>query len=136
MSETTYLELVEGVGMESEFLHEIDPKTGEYKRNPKAGQPAPLCEIKIPIPIPVMAGKEVVVTTRTVDIKPLERIDPDDPLEARIIPGTRIVETHAPEVVNRLVETGHYQVCDQPHSEQPRKPHAARKDHGATTEED
>jgi hypothetical protein len=120
MSDSTYLELVEGVGVEADFTRHH--KTGLDIPNPKAGEPAPLCEIGIQIPVAVRIGNDVGTTTRSVQIKPLDSIDPDDPVASRIIPGTRIVETHAPAVVNVLVETGHYRQCDPPKTEQPRKP--------------
>lgn len=119
MSNTTYLELVEGVGVEPDFHHR---ENGLAVPNPKAGDPAELREIGIRIPVPTMVGNEVINDARTVRIKPAPQIDPKDTLKSRIIPGTRVIETQAPAVVNALVSTGHYRVCDAPKSEQPRHP--------------
>jgi hypothetical protein len=122
MSETTFLELLEGVGPESAFI--VDPKSGLDVPNPKAGEPAPLTSVGVKIPFPTMVGKDVAEEQRTAEIVPLPEIDPDwkaRPVKddtqvlacARIIPGTRIVETNAPPIVAALLAS-HWQECDPP----------------------
>lgn len=124
MSDTTYLELVEGVGAEPTHLHGTK---GLIVPNPKAGDPAPLTAIGVNIPMPTMSGKDVVTDVQKVVIRQAEQIG-DNPLASRIIPGTRIVETTHPAVVNVLVDTGHYAVCDPPakHAPKPAKPEEAK----------
>lgn len=119
MSETTYLELVDGVGMVPAFTR---TKDGLEVPNPLAGEPDLLNNIAFQVPVPTMVDSEIVETTVPVVIKQAPEIDPADPLQTRIIPGTRIVETRAPAVVNVLLESGHYQRCDRPKTEQPRRP--------------
>lgn len=127
--ETIYLELVEGVGVEPPFTR--DPKTGLEIPNDKAGEPQPLTHIGIQIPVPTMVGKDVIDTTAKAYIEQARAIDPKDPVQSRIIPGTRIVETTAPAVVNLLLETGHYQQVAAPTSEQPHRPRQGRKAHAS-----
>ena len=121
MSETTFLELLEGVGKESDFKQDA---SGLITPNPRAGEPAPLSCVSIKIPFPTMVGKEVVEEQRTAEIIALPEIDEDwraRPVKAgvavlacaRIIPGTRIIETNAPPVVEQLLNS-HWQVCDPP----------------------
>lgn len=112
MPETTYLELVEGHGVEPDAIH--DPKTGLIIPNEKAGEPAPLANIGVNIPMPVMVGKDVLTDVSKVVIRPSESIAPGDALASRIIPGTRIVETQSPAVASLLLDTGAYAVCDPP----------------------
>lgn len=121
MSETTFLELVEGVGVESDYV--VDPKTGLEIPNEKAGEPAELKEVGFQIPMPTQVGDDIVFTTSRVAVTPKPGIDPEDPLASRIIPGTRTVETNAPAVVAQLLETGHYRLADPPgsHSSGPTK---------------
>jgi hypothetical protein len=131
MSETTFLELVEGVGPESDFI--VDPKSGLEVPNPKAGQPGELKAIGFQIPLPVKVGKDIVYTTSKVEVGPADAIDPDNPVSSRIIPGTRIVETNAPAVVNALLETGHYQQCDPPAQQKKGKGGEAAAEAATTT---
>ena len=113
MSQTTFLELVEGVGVETS--HVVDPATGAEIENPRSGEPAPLSHIGFQVPMPTMLDNgEIGITTAPVAIEPAAAIDPDNLIASRIIPGTRIVETNAPAVVATLVDTGHYRVCDPP----------------------
>lgn len=116
MSELTYLTPADDVGVESAFI--VDEKTGLDVPNPKAGDPAPINEIGIRIPIPVMIDKELRTDVRRVSIKPQDKID--DTLRARIIPGTRVVETDHPAVVQVLTDGG-YVRCDPPTKAQVRK---------------
>lgn len=137
MTDTMYLELVEGVGVESDFHHEQD-KHGLHLPNPKAGDPAPLTSVGIQVPVPTKVdGGDIIETSRSVAISPRpDRVSSDwreNPVDedgsivvARIIPGTRVIETTAPPVANVLLGTGHYQPCDPPASEQPRKPKPAQ----------
>ncbi|MGH2878952.1 MAG: hypothetical protein ACRDK4_05010 [Solirubrobacteraceae bacterium] len=118
MSQTTYLELVEGVGVEP--THVRDPKTGEEKPHPKAGEPAPINHIGFQVPIPTMVEGELVMQTAAVTISQEPSIDPDNPVASRIIPGTRIVETNAPAVVNALLERGDFRLCDPPAKHHPK----------------
>jgi hypothetical protein len=133
MPDTMYLQLVDGVGAESDFRHEQD-KDGLYLPNPKAGDPAPLTSVGIQVPVPTkIEGGDIIETTRSVTIAPSDqRVSTDwreNPVGddgaitvARIIPGTRVIETTAPPIANVLTATGHYQPCEPPASEQPRKP--------------
>ncbi len=114
MSETTFLELLDHVGIEPSYRHH--PDTGEIEENPSAGEPGPLVEIGVQIPVPVMVGSDVGTETRTAPIQQHESLAEAGEIKARIIPGTRIVETTAPAVVNVLISTGHYQQCDPPPS--------------------
>lgn len=116
--EDVYLELVEGVGLESAFRREL---SGLEVPNPRAGEPAPLSEIRFQIPIPVeLPNGDVGTTTTSAVAQQLDNIADSGLLRTRIIPGTRIVHTQAPAVVEVLQQTGHYRQCDPPTSEQPR----------------
>ncbi len=116
MPDLVYLELNDDIGLETSHLV-ID---GQNVKNPKAGQPAELNNIGVQIPMPTMVGKEVAMTTSRATIQVGEQRD--EHIRARILPGTRIVETDHPAVVNLLIETGHYHQIDPPKTEQPRKP--------------
>lgn len=110
MPDLMYLELLDEHGVETS--HIVDPDTGHEVKNPRAGQPAPLNNIGIQVPVPVMVGDDVAMTTSRVPILVANELD--ELLGARIIPGTRIVETITPAVVNVLMDTGHYRRCDPP----------------------
>lgn len=124
----TYLEALDHVGVVPS--HYVDPETGLNVPNPRAGEPDALNSIGINIPMPIMVGDDVVMTTRRAPIHVLDSLGPDGALvddqhrfcRARILPGTRIVETDHAAVVNLLMETGHYRQVDPPKSVQPRKP--------------
>lgn len=118
MSETTFLELVEGVGVEP--THVRDPKTGEETLHPKAGDPGPLNHIGFQVPIPTMVGDDIVMQTAAVTIAQAPAIDPDNPVASRIIPGSRIVETNAPAVVDALLRRGDFRICDAPAKHAPK----------------
>lgn len=123
----TYLTLPEGVGVASPFIR--DPKSGLDVPNPKAGEPEPINNIGLQIPVPVMVDGEVADTTTRVPIQPGPALGPEGQLvdnagvfqRARIIPGSRVVETDHPAVVNLLQEAG-LVPCDPPASAQPRRP--------------
>lgn len=123
----TYLTLPDGVGVAPPFIR--DPKSGLDVPNPKAGEPEPINNIGLQIPVPVMAGGEVADTTARVAIHPGPGLGAEGELvddagsfkRARIIPGTRVVETDHPAVVNLLTEAGYLQ-CDPPAAAQPRQP--------------
>lgn len=125
MPELTYLKLRDDAGIAPS--HIVNDKGLEVP-NPRAGELDPLNNIGIQIPMPTMIGTEVGMTTRRVAIEPGAELA--DPLRARIIPGTRIVETDMPQVVNLLVATGDYARCDPPVSERPRKPRQTTTDEG------
>lgn len=138
MSERTFLELDEGVGVESDSLHELDPKTGLYLANPKAGDPGPLQSVGVKIPFPVMVGKDVFEEQRTAEIVALPQIDEDwkaRPVKegtkvlacARIIPGTRVVETNAPPIVTALLAS-HWHEVDPPKQDSKARQAAGRPD--------
>jgi hypothetical protein len=123
MSDVTFLELDEGVGVESDFVHKHD-KHGAFLPNEKAGDPGPLRSVGIHIPFPAMVGNDVIEEQRTAEIVPLDKIDEDwkarpvnDETQkiacARIIPGTRVIETNAPPIVAALLGS-HWHICDPP----------------------
>lgn len=125
MPDLTYLKLRDDVGIAPSH---IVNDAGLEVENPRAGELDALNNIGIQIPMPTMIGTEVGMTTRRVEIKPGAELA--DPLRARIIPGTRIVETDAPAVINLLVASGDYAHCDPPASERPRKPKQPTTDQG------
>jgi hypothetical protein len=106
--------------------------------NPEAGQPGVLTSIGITVPVPTMIGDEVGMTTRRAEIAQLPALGDEGGMldeegrfvRARIIPGTRIVETDMPQIVNVLVASEQYVHCDPPKSEQPRKPKQPTTDQG------
>lgn len=112
----TYLALNDDVGTAPAFV--VDSKTGLDIPNPKKDEPEALNSIGVNIPIPTMVGDDVVEVTQRVTIDPGEKLGKEIP--ARIIPGTRIVETTHPAVVNLLLQTGQYKQVDAPRSEQSR----------------
>lgn len=122
-----YLKLRDDVGVEPS--HVVN-EAGVEIPNERAGDPAPLNNIGIQIPMPTMIGKDVGTTTVRAAIEQSDTLPA--PLRARIIPGTRIVETDAPAVINLLTQTGQYELIDAPRSEQPRRP----KTSGESTSKD
>lgn len=88
--------------------------------NERVGEPDPLTEIGVNIPMPTMVGDQVATTTAHVAIRPADVLD--EQLQSRILPGTRIVETTHPAVGSLLLETGLYHEIDPPRSVQPHKP--------------
>lgn len=104
-----YLELLEHVGLAPSHVRLPD---GREVENPIAGEPEPLSNIRFQIPIPTMVGGELVMTTASSEAKPAEQLDPRT--KTRIVPGTRLVHTQAPAVVEVLLNTGLYRVCDPP----------------------
>lgn len=118
-TKSRFYELNDDIGLAPAWI--VCPKTGLEIPNERAGEPDPLNNIGINIPIPTqLPSGEIVDTTRRAPIEPGEQLD--EVLRARIIPGTRIVETDHPAVGNVLLETGHYHEIDPPKSEQPRRP--------------
>jgi hypothetical protein len=127
MSETFYLELNDTIGPAPAFIR--DPKSGLEVPNPKAGEPDEINHLTFRIPVPVaLPDGQIANDTRPVDIVAEPKLDPDHSLASRVIPGTRIIETRAPAVVDFLVTNGICRQVDQPKSEQPRKPHTTPKE--------
>lgn len=124
-----FLELVEGVGMEPTHLHERD-KHGDHKENPKAGELGPLVRQGLPIPVPVQTDAgDVITQIRVCDIEPAPEISAVTLIPARIIPGTRMIETISEPIAAALLQLGVFRICDPPATEQPRKPrHTAKKE--------
>lgn len=107
--EDVYLELVEDVGLAPAFLRQPD---GTEVENPAAGEPEPLNNIRFQIPVPVMVDGQLAMTTNSAHVVPGD--DLDEVTLTRIIPGTRVVHTQAPAVVDVLMNTGHYRLVDPP----------------------
>lgn len=114
--ETVYLTLPDNVGVASEYVRNA---SGLDVPNPKAAEPEPINSIGLSIPIPTMAGGEIVNVARRVEIRPAAKLGEGDVSEdgvlqgARIVPGTRIVECAVAPVTSVLVESGYVQ-CDPP----------------------
>lgn len=90
--DTTYLE----------FLAGIDDQ----------GCPEPLVEIGLPVRVTRQVGPEVVDDYQTVRIRPSAKSETEIP--GRIVPGTRIVATRSPAVVEHLLGRGDYRLTDPP----------------------
>lgn len=119
MPDSMFFELNADQGLAPDWI--VDHATGLEVPNPHAGEPSPLNNIGIQIPTVAMAPDgEVIETTTRQPITPSDRLD--EVLRARILPGTRIVETDHPAVANLLNETGLYHQIDPPRSEQPHRP--------------
>jgi hypothetical protein len=124
MSDTLFLELEDHIGIEPSHYH--DPQTGEVKEHPNAGEPGPLVAEGLAYAVPTLVGKEIVGVTRHVTIRPSEhpvgaggkhvKLDEDVATDARIIPGTRQIETSNAELASILVQAGYRQV-DPPKSQ-------------------
>ncbi len=129
MPDLIYLTLRDDVGIAP--AHIVNDKGLEVP-NPRAGELDNLTSIGVQIPMPVMVGDDVAMTTRQAPIHILDKLGPKDAMtdrqgrfcRARILPDSRIVETDHPAVVNLLTAAGYVQ-CDPPKSEQPRKPQTA-----------
>lgn len=119
-----YFELHEHVGIESSHLvAKKDPEGNvlEEKENPKADELAPLMAESMLVAFPKkIEGGEVVSDVVSIRIKQEPELTDERP--ARIIPGTRIIETTDHRVADALLANGKYQEVDPPKSEQPRKP--------------
>jgi len=131
MPDTQFLELLDHIGVEPSHLHEIG-KDGAPKVHPNAGEPGPLTSEAFSYAVPVMVtnpvtGKqEVGSDVRSIRILPSDQpvregavIDPEDPhlaVDARILPGTRQIETTNPQVVAILTDGGGYVRVDPPKS--------------------
>jgi len=111
---TTYLELEDHIGVEPS--HVVCPKTGEDIDNPNAGVPGPLVRQGIPFPIAVNVQEtgDTVTQIQVLDIQPAEDISAIGLIPARIIPGTRVIETTSDTIAAALLNIGHYRVCDPP----------------------
>lgn len=120
-----YLTLPDTTGIEPAWTRSPE---GVEIPNELAGAPQPLNNIGVGIPVPVMVDGEVMTSIARVHILPSPTpVDTDAPkvdehgrlLAARIIPGTRIVESGHPETTNVLLAEG-LVPCDPPKSERPR----------------
>lgn len=127
MSELAYLTPPAEVGVAPAFVRSDG---GVDVPNERAGEPDPLTSIGLQIPVDTLvkdaAGKEHVLPVASrVEIRPSVQLGPPEKLvddvfaRARIIPGTRVVETDHPAVVNLLQQVG-WAHCDPPKSEQSR----------------
>lgn len=104
-----YFELTQDLGVAPAYVRDDN---GLEVPNPRKDEPDPLTEIGITVPVPTMAGGEVISDARRAVIR--SRETRDDDLHARIIPGTRVVETTHPAVASVLLESGQYRECDPP----------------------
>lgn len=89
----------------------VDPGTGLEIPNPIAGELRVLNNIGITVPIATELEGDVIDVMHRAEIKQAGKID--EQLRARIIPGTRVVETDHPAVINMLQAHG-YVLCDPP----------------------
>ncbi len=103
MPEPVYLELLDEHGRAPSHKR---TDSGLEIPNPRAGDPDTLNNIGIQVQVPVLVDGEIAMTTSRIPIVCANELD--EQLAARIIPGTRIVETTNPAVVNVLMQTGHY----------------------------
>jgi hypothetical protein len=114
-----FLELVDDVGLAPDYTISKKglevPNDGTHGR-PAAGEPEPLAEISVNVPVPVQVGGDVLTDVRPIKLKPSQEFD--ERLHARILPGTRIVECRHPALFEALLSTGHYHEVDPPKSEQ------------------
>jgi hypothetical protein len=132
MPDVLFLELMDHIGVEPSHLHETD-RDGAAKPHPNAGEPGPLTSEAFSYAVPVMVkdpatGKqEVGSELRAATIEPSDQpiregavIAPDRPtlaVDARIIPGTRIIETTNPQIASILAgDSGGYTRVDPPKS--------------------
>lgn len=117
-----YFALNADVGLAPPYIR---TRAGLDVPNERAGEPEPLREIGVAVPVPVMAGNDVVDDRRRVFIRPAAQRD--ELLQARIIPGTRVVEVAHPAIANLLIACGQYHEVAPPASEQPRKPRTPKE---------
>lgn len=111
MSPITFLELDEGVGPESSHITGPD---GHPVENPKADEPGELREQGLPMPVPVhVEGVGIVTDIRVTAIYQAEEISGITMIPARIIPGTRIIETNSDRIAAALLNLP-FHVCDPP----------------------
>lgn len=126
-----YLLFPDDQGVEPPFLRRDD---GLEVPNPRAGQPAPLRELAFQVPVPTIIeqdGEQVLVnTTRRIPVVAAPELGRDANqlfdgkgqfVRARIVPGTRIVETDVAPVVNALQANG-WVLTDPPKEAQPHRP--------------
>lgn len=122
--EATFLELEDHVGAEHTHTQTETPAgVVVIEENDRAGDPGPLISQSLGIPIQTMAGGELITQFAHVNIEPSnapcardwQKAQTKDGVLAcaRIIPGTRVIETTAPPVVNVLQEL-HFRICDPP----------------------
>jgi hypothetical protein len=114
MSET-FLELGDGIGIEPS--HVRDPKTGEEIENPNAGELGELRSQGLPIPVPVQIDNgDIAETIQVATILPGEQVSAISLVPARIIPGTRTIETSSDKIAAAILQLGVYHVADPPKS--------------------
>jgi hypothetical protein len=114
MSETLFLELDEGIGIEPS--HVRDPKTGEEIENPNAGELGELRSQGLPIPVPVQVGNDIAETIQVATILPSEQVSAISLVPARIIPGTRTIETSSDKIAAAILNLGVFHIADPPKS--------------------
>jgi hypothetical protein len=123
-SKPRYFELHDHVGVEASHLvkeKDADGNVLEEVENPKAEDLAPLCSESMLVAFPKkVENGEVVEDVVAIRIKPAAELTEERP--ARIIPGTRVIETTSHQVAAALLANGKYQEVDPPASAQPRKP--------------
>ena len=127
MPALTYLRLLDTSGTAP--THTRTP-AGLEVPNPRAGELDELNNIGVNIPIPTMVDGEIVNLTAPVSIRQAQKLEDGDVdvstrtlLRARIIPGTRIIETDCQPVIDLLQEMN-FVHCDPPKTTT-RKPAAA-----------
>jgi hypothetical protein len=109
MPDSRYFELLDHVGLEPEFVNERDPKTGELKPHPNAGQPGPIVQVGIDVATPSIDKKtgDLVTQVKHLVLKPVEA-------------GGRVLSTDNPAAATALLESGQYREVDPPKSKQTR----------------
>src|SRR4051812_22211226 len=122
-----YFELHEHVGVESSHIVTETDEAGqvlEEKENPKADELAPLASESMLVAFPrKVEGGDVISDVAAITILPENELTAERP--ARIVPGTRVIETTDRRVSDALLANGKYQEIDQPESLRPRKPQAS-----------
>lgn len=128
MSEALFLELEDHVGLEPSHYED---KTGEVKEHPNAGQPGPLVSEGCDYAVPTLVNGKIQGVKRHVQITVSESscgeiqpvaLDQSVTTDARIIPGSRVIETTNPLLADVLCQGG-YRRIDPPSSQ---RPHVAK----------
>lgn len=117
-----YFELNDDVGVAPPYIRSAK---GLDVPNPRAGEPEPINEVGLPFLVPTVVDGDVIDTPQRAVIRPADTAEPR--LNSRIIPGSRVIETGHPQVINSLIACGQYHEVDKPASEQPRRPRTPKE---------
>jgi hypothetical protein len=107
-----YFTLHETLGLAPAYVRTDD---GLEVPNPRAGELDPINEVGISVSIPTMVGKDVLDLPARIVIAPAESLP--DKVRARVIPGTRIIETDNDRVATALLGCDQYAETDPPKAE-------------------